>query len=192
MFLECPNCHESVSFLRCIRTTAWGSFRCKACGSILAISFARRMMAAGTWLALLFVATAILGIRVHAWGWIVGYALLVVTLLATLYLFERVLLLERRAFTCRQCGYDLQGLPESRCPECGTPFDPGERAQIIARAAKPPPRPRHRWIAVIVVILVSLAVAAGMVVWRRASTLVAKPPAPATQSSQPAPPIGGT
>ena len=24
--------------------------------------------------------------------------------------------------TCRQCGYDLQGLPEPRCPECGTSF----------------------------------------------------------------------
>jgi hypothetical protein len=24
---------------------------------------------------------------------------------------------------CRSCGYDLRGLTESRCPECGTPFD---------------------------------------------------------------------
>jgi hypothetical protein len=23
---------------------------------------------------------------------------------------------------CRKCGYDLRGLPEPRCPECGTPF----------------------------------------------------------------------
>lgn len=23
---------------------------------------------------------------------------------------------------CRECGYDLRGLPEPRCPECGTPF----------------------------------------------------------------------
>ena len=27
--------------------------------------------------------------------------------------------------TCLQCGYDLRGLTESRCPECGTPFEPG-------------------------------------------------------------------
>jgi hypothetical protein len=25
---------------------------------------------------------------------------------------------------CAKCGYDLRGLPEPRCPECGTPFDP--------------------------------------------------------------------
>lgn len=26
---------------------------------------------------------------------------------------------------CHKCGYDLRGLPEPRCPECSTPFDPG-------------------------------------------------------------------
>lgn len=25
---------------------------------------------------------------------------------------------------CDRCGYLLRGLPENRCPECGTPFDP--------------------------------------------------------------------
>jgi len=25
---------------------------------------------------------------------------------------------------CLKCGYNLRGLPEPRCPECGTPFDP--------------------------------------------------------------------
>jgi rubrerythrin len=32
--------------------------------------------------------------------------------------------------TCPNCGYDLWGLPEPRCPECGEPFH---------RREKPPP-----------------------------------------------------
>ena len=27
---------------------------------------------------------------------------------------------------CARCGYDLRGLPEARCPECGRPFEPEE------------------------------------------------------------------
>jgi len=30
---------------------------------------------------------------------------------------------------CGACGYNLRGLPEPRCPECGTPFDPVVEAQ---------------------------------------------------------------
>lgn len=44
---------------------------------------------------------------------------------------------------CARCGYDLRGLVEPRCPECGTPFDPsllrdglGEQAGIPG-GAKP-------------------------------------------------------
>lgn len=29
---------------------------------------------------------------------------------------------------CRRCGYNLAGLPEPRCPECGARFDPDESA----------------------------------------------------------------
>jgi len=33
---------------------------------------------------------------------------------------------EREEFVprCAKCGYNLTGLTENRCPECGTPFDP--------------------------------------------------------------------
>lgn len=30
----------------------------------------------------------------------------------------------RDNWRCAKCGYALQGLPTTRCPECGSPFDP--------------------------------------------------------------------
>src|SRR5688500_17127114 len=33
------------------------------------------------------------------------------------------------ALNCPLCGYDLRGLPENRCPECGHAFDPEELRQ---------------------------------------------------------------
>ena len=32
--------------------------------------------------------------------------------------------LSHRSGTCAKCGYSLFGLPEPRCPECGTAFEP--------------------------------------------------------------------
>ena len=34
---------------------------------------------------------------------------------------------------CLQCGYDLRGLPEHVCPECGLRFDPAELAEYANR-----------------------------------------------------------
>jgi hypothetical protein len=36
---------------------------------------------------------------------------------------------------CLACGYDLRGLPENRCPECGRAFDPGDSATFLCRQA---------------------------------------------------------
>lgn len=36
----------------------------------------------------------------------------------------RKLLRERGVPICLHCGYDLRGLTEARCPECGNPFEP--------------------------------------------------------------------
>lgn len=41
------------------------------------------------------------------------------------------------ATRCLTCGYDLRGLPEKRCPECGRPFDAMSR--ILDRAPPKPP-----------------------------------------------------
>ena len=43
---------------------------------------------------------------------------------------------------CGLCGYDLRGLTEPRCPECGAPFD----EQLLEQMAVPHKRtPRHRY-----------------------------------------------
>lgn len=45
-------------------------------------------------------------------------------------LLDRVIVLERRGFWCRQCGYDLRGQINPQCPECGREFDPSETEQM--------------------------------------------------------------
>jgi predicted amidophosphoribosyltransferase len=37
-------------------------------------------------------------------------------------------LIKRGIPICRRCAYNLTGLSEPRCPECGTSFDPHESA----------------------------------------------------------------
>jgi hypothetical protein len=37
--------------------------------------------------------------------------------------------LRRLQGRCEECGYDLRGLPEPRCPECGTAFTPGHTSE---------------------------------------------------------------
>lgn len=184
MSLQCPNCRTRVSFFRAFATPSWGSFTCKSCGSVLTISFARRMIAAGTWLVLLITASE--GLGLYRWGRLASYGIMFASFFLVMYLSEKVVLLDRRAFTCEACGYDLQGLPEDRCPECGTRFDPGEIAKIRARLDLPPPKPR-RLLPVIVLILLSIGVAAGFVAWRNAA---ASRPAtmPTTRATSPVTP----
>ena len=37
------------------------------------------------------------------------------------------------AMWCLECGYDLRGLPEARCPECGQPFDLADATTFVSR-----------------------------------------------------------
>lgn len=182
MSLQCPNCRERVSFYRAFATPAWGSFSCKSCGSSLAISFGRRILAAAVWVALVIFAGEVLGL--FRWGRLFTYSALGVSLVAILRLFEKIILVDRRAFTCRQCGYNLKGLPEARCPECGTPFDGSEIEKIRARIGLPKSKPRNRRIAALVVILLAFSVAAGFVAWRNSAKRM---PTTAATTSAPAP-----
>jgi len=140
------------------------------------------MIAVGVWTAMLLFTMQVLGL--YARGRLVSYAAMAVMLVVIFFLCEKIVLLDRRAFTCKKCGYDLQGLPENRCPECGTDFDPAERERILTRIASPAPKPRHRWIVAVVVALLTFATAGSMVVCRRASRASdGRAAAPTTQQS---------
>jgi ribosomal protein L37E len=62
---------------------------------------------------------------------------------------------------CRKCGYQLHGLSENRCPECGRTFDPANRRTYLQH---PKGSSRRWWLRVAgVTLLVLLAlIAAGM------------------------------
>ncbi|HRW53811.1 MAG TPA: hypothetical protein P5081_13085 [Phycisphaerae bacterium] len=164
MLLQCPNCRRRVSFYRSIITPAWSSFPCAGCGSTLSVSFARRIMAAALWAAIFLFAGEYLGIS--RWGRLISYALLGVSLIITLYLFEKIILVDRREFTCLECGYNLKGLTESRCPECGAAFDPSEIEQIRARIGLRRAPPKGRWMAIGAVLLLAAFVTGSFIAWR--------------------------
>lgn len=186
---ECPNCREPVPFLLSFRKPAWKTFPCPACGSILRGSLGRRLVAGIVGLAVIIFLGEVVGIM--RYGRLADYSILLAVLAVCFFLFEGVTLVERRAFTCKKCGYDLEGLPEPRCPECATPFDPQERERILARIAAPAPPPPKRWVAILVVILLALLVAGSLtaVLITARGGLRPGPPTtpPPTQPSTPGP-----
>lgn len=66
---------------------------------------------------------------------------------------------------CRQCGYQLNGLSENRCPECGQTFDPNEPRTF---ALTPNYWRQHRWLPAALaspVVAVVLAAMAMSIFW---------------------------
>ena len=58
---------------------------------------------------------------------------------------------------CRTCSYNLHGLPENRCPECGNTFDPTNRKTFRRR----PRAAVWRWVRRVTLLLLVLLIAYG-------------------------------
>ena len=66
----------------------------------------------------------------HRYGVMPFYVPILALLVIPLFLLRRRLFASgRRTGACRRCDYDLQGLTEPRCPECGTPFEMSSKPQ---------------------------------------------------------------
>lgn len=98
-----------------------------------------RLLLAGTWLELIFTLPVDLYVRrrTHCYCEEGTFFAMVIGIVAAFWTFgpgvAMLLLAVRirrvmRSGCCIQCGYDLRGLSEPRCPECGTPFSPNTPA----------------------------------------------------------------
>lgn len=75
---------------------------------------------------------------------------------------------------CRGCGYDLHGLPASRCPECGAGFDPADaatfgsaRRQGLWRRALAAARARRRMLSLLSTVLALVLIEETCSNWER-------------------------
>jgi hypothetical protein len=121
--------------------------------------------------------------RIAAYGIWLALVVLGGAFLLIYSLLEKVVLVDSRAFCCKQCGYDLQGQVEPRCPECGLEFDPTEKARILERIGKPAPRPRYGWVAIVLIVLVTLMLLGNILAFRRMRPAA---PGPGTSTTAPA------
>ncbi len=122
MSFECPVCHHPIPFMRLFFTTAWGSFQCTGCDSQLGVHVVRRVLVVPIWMGLYFALTR--WIRLPA---IYDLPSVLITFMALFVLyfawFDQARVIQRVGFHCKDCGYDLQGQQDPRCPECGRTFD---------------------------------------------------------------------
>ncbi len=163
---DCPVCRERVPWNRTFFTSAWGSWRCSGCESLLAIDVRRRLLAIALAVAVLFAVTRV--VRVPPSLDLPFVLFVMFGVMTPYFLFlERIRVLERRGFRCRECGYDLQGQLDPRCPECGLEFSEAEtprieRAGLACDSRRPAHRRRHAWAITAVVVGVFLATVAGV------------------------------
>lgn len=99
-----------------------GRWRCEHCGALLTYSERWRViLCVGCWL--VFIGLVICP-PTRPWAMRLAWSIptTLVVMFALVAWFDRLIVLESRGARCRQCGYDLAGLEERRCPECGTSY----------------------------------------------------------------------
>ena len=164
----------------------WGTWTCRGCGALLGIDPRRRGVAIALTIVLTILALLFAERNLRIVGWVsvvVAFTTLLAGILCVVALVDRARLMVRTGFRCRRCGYDLQGQVAARCPECGTAFDPAERAHG-GDAGVPQPlaaalcrRSRIGW--VLLLVLGGLVVVGHVLVHRQAQRArmgVAPPP----------------
>lgn len=117
MLHRCPNCNESIPPTIVFKAT----HTCVSCGCLLGFRTTSEILAFGIWVVFVILIGAGRS-NLFDWPWYAACPTLAMTYLLSRYLFEQFVVRVRPGLTCLECGYDLKGLPENRCPECGTPF----------------------------------------------------------------------
>lgn len=183
MLATCPNCKEPIPWHRLFLTTAWGSWRCGKCNSLLGVNVKRRLVLV---FVAVFLALLLAGWASRRFPTVADTPVMLGVFAAVLVIhflcFERARLIERCGFRCQSCGYDLQGQVEPRCPECGREFDAGERTDMrrLSSADVAEQARRRRWVKWVgVAFLVALVAAQilGLYFWRRVGRTSIRPAA---------------
>lgn len=113
----CPHCRSPIP----VKVRMWRSLKaCQRCESLLKFGAGVRVLpslAFGVFSAGAGIAELV-GFNVPR---LVKFAFLLagLTLFTLVLCRKRIRLVEPRGTYCRECGYDLHGLMDGRCPECG-------------------------------------------------------------------------
>ncbi len=77
------------------------------------------------------------------------------------------------AVNCLTCNYDLRGLPEHRCPECGRTFDPA-----VPSTYRDPQRPTGfpLWVVAMVAAYPTFVLGLAVLTWCAAAISLGRPP----------------
>lgn len=158
MVNNCPVCQHKINGIFFMFRPVFMNWTCKGCGSVLTINKARRFTALipGIILELfIFFICVRLSLNIFITVFVAVFACM-----AVLLYYDSALILERKGFWCRSCGYDLRGQSEAICPECGTGFTESDIEQMamddpVSKVEKVGKVSRY-WLVLVIVLFVLL------------------------------------